>query len=296
MVKSSNLGSSHSRKKINYKPNGFLAKHPYLRNRMIQPEVARSYIAESSRAPLTTQQGRAIAGTPAQYLLQSFYIVEETTNIELESQSFEEVLNEAEDGEIFAIECVTNSPAITVEVVTYGLGNTASVINDYSMIEMIRRGRGMTPGEVEILPSGRSKDPSGTPRRYYPYVARYKDDNLIDHIEDERRYFVFVYEPATPMPYSSIIVNLKNTSTEGRLIVDSINIHRRVYGSPVTNEIVNATEFDSAQLYVKEKVEVPETVPVAPNQSPFAMNYVKKAQQEQELANMPEIIESDDLE
>ena len=69
-----------------------------------------------------------------------------------------------------------------------------------------------------------------------------------------------------------------------------------MYGSAVTNEIVNATEFDSAQLYVKEKVTVPEQIPVAPNQSPFAMNYAKKALEEQELTNLPEIIEPDDLE
>ena len=69
---------------------------------------------------------------------------------------------------------------------------------------MIRRGRGLTPGDVEILPGGRSKDSAGTPRRYYPYISRYKDDELIDYLGDSRRFFTFVYEPAIPMPYSFV--------------------------------------------------------------------------------------------
>ena len=53
--------------------------------------------------------------------------------IGLEPQAFEEVINEAEDGELLAIEAVTNSPLITVEVVVYGLGNSPNIINNYSV-------------------------------------------------------------------------------------------------------------------------------------------------------------------
>lgn len=322
MVKSSNFGSARSRKKnpnpknynYNYvynsglKPNNFLKKHPFLKRVGIQPErnYVQSFVAATdlskSRASLSTVGGRAIAGTPEQYILQSYIIVEETTNIELGAQSFEDVLNESEDGEILAIECITNSSAVTVEVVTYGLGNSPTIINSYSIIEMLRRGRGMTPAEVETLPNGRGKDPSGRPRRYYPYIARYKDDNLADHLGDSRRWFAFIYEPAVSFPYSSIIVNLKNTSTQSNKMIDSINIHRRVYGSPVTNEVRNALEFDSTIIYEQQKEQLQKQLEqerlaniTSETASPYITNLDKRIQEREEEENSPEIIASDDI-
>ena len=312
-------GTPRSRKRINnynslfnssYKKNNFIKKHPSNHRLSIAPEYNVSSFAASAttpRAPLSTQANREITGTPREFMIQSYYVIEETTNIDLEAQSFEEVINEAEDGELLAIECVCNSPAITVEVVTYGLGNSPNIINNYSMIEMLRRGRGMTPAEVELLPNGRSKDPSGTPLRYYPYLARYKDVDLIDHIEDERRWFVFRYEPGNVMPYTSIIINLKNTGVEGNKLVDSINVHRRIYGSPYS-EGLDGIPFDESTLHVDpdqpiEPItslnELPpppaNAVGVAPKTtSPYIAALFAKAKEEEEFGKMPEVIPADD--
>ena len=313
--------SPRSRKRINYnsmyndasyKKNNYLKYHPDSRTRSVNPEFASSFaVSASPRAALSTTANRELTGTPREFLIQSYYVIEETTNIDLEAQSYEEVINEAEDGELLAIECVCNSPAITVEIVTYGLGNSPNIINNYSMIEMLRRGRGLTPAEVEILPNGRSKDPSGNPLRYYPYLARYKDDELLDHIEDTRRYFVFRYEPASNMPYTSIIINLKNTGVESNKIVDSINVHRRIYGSPFAEGLAG-TPFDESTLYLDPETEAgkvnpattladlpppPANAPVGQTPkatSPLISSLFAKQKELDEYGVMPEIIESDD--
>jgi hypothetical protein len=301
-----------------YKRNNYLKYHPYAHRKSVNPEfasVASFAVSATSptttRAPLSSTANREITGTADEFKIQSYYVIEETTNIELEAQSFEEVVNEAEDGELLAIECVCNSPAITVEIVTYGLGNSPNIINNYSMIEMLRRGRGMTPAEVELLPNGRSKDPSGTPTRYYPYLARYKDDDLIDHLEDERRWFVFRYEPSSVMPYTSVIINLKNTGVESNKIVDSINIHRRIYGSPFAEGLAG-TPIDEASLITGEEeiTDPPATsladLPPPPanpppgsgnppvNASPLVESLFARQRELEEYGPMPEIIESDD--
>jgi hypothetical protein len=196
-----------------------------------------------------------------------------------------------------AIEAVTSSPQVTIEVVIYGLGNSPNIINDYSIDEMIRRGRGLTPGEVEVLPGGRSKDPSGVPRRYYPYVARYKADTLIDHLGDTRAYFVFAYEPAVPLPYSSLIVNVKNTSTEGGKTVDSVNIHRRVYDNPYADNLVG-TPIESSILFSQPMIEKEEEEPAIstpPGTSPYIANYLRRQQQAQARANEPELLPEEEF-
>jgi len=293
-----NSVNSRARGKLNYnsfynrnlKKSNYLQRHPENR--------AFSFLAETStaiRGPITSP----FTNTPFNPTLeaQKYYIIEEIAPIGLEPQAFEEVINEAEDGELLAIECVTNSPLITIEVVVYGLGNSPNIINNYSINEMVRRGRGLTPGDVEILPGGRSKDAAGTPHRYYPFISRYKDDELVDYLGDERRIFVFMYEPAIPMPYSSLIINVKNTSTEMGKTVDSINVHRRVYGTPLDGNLAG-TPIDSYDLF-KQATAKPPVVPaitVPPTTvSPYIQNYYQRQTAAQAAANAPEVIEPDEF-
>jgi hypothetical protein len=288
--------NTRSRKKLNYnsfynsglKKTNFLKQNPQNRSTYVQALLGETTTRGSISTPFTSG-----IVPPPQAEMQKYYVIEEISPIGLQEQSFEEVINEAEDGELLAIEAVTDSPLITIEVVVYGLGNSPNIINNYSINEMVRRGRGLTPGEVEQLPGGRSKDQVGTPRRYYPFVSRYKDDDLIDYLNDSRRYFVFVYEPSTPMPYSSLIVNVKNTSTEGGKTVDSINIHRRVFGSPLA-ENLTGTPIDSFELF-KQPQPAP-AVPVAPvpiaptTSSPYVQNWYQRQQEAIAAANAPELI------
>lgn len=291
--------NSRSRKKINYnsyynsnlRNNKFLERHPENRRApYIQPVFAGAAIQsrETISSPFASSSSSFI------HDLSKFYVIEETTNIELEAQSYEEIINEAEDGEIIAIEAVTNSPLVTIEIVIYGMGNSPNVINDYSINEMISRGRGLTPGDIETLPGGRSKDPAGIPRSSYPYVARYKADVLVDYLEQTRQTYVFVYEPSIPLPYSSIIVNVKNTSTESNKTVDSVNIHRRVYESPFVSNLVG-TPIESAEIFraaeeAEKKASQP-PVPVVPRGvSPYVATYQQRQKQLIEAANAPELI------
>ena len=303
-----NSVNSRSRKKLNpnnynsfynrnLKKTDFIRRHPDAR-------TVSAFLAETTPSATRGAISSPFTTTPFNPGLeaQRYYVIEEISPIGLEPQAFEEVINEAEDGELLAIECVTNSPLITIEVVVYGLGNSPNIINNYSINEMIRRGRGLTPGEVETLPGGRSKDQTGTPRRYYPYVARYKDEELADYLGDERRWFVFVYEPAVPMPYSSLIINVKNTSTELGKTVDSINVHRRVYGTPLDGTIAGQP-IDSFDVFKKEQEEaaaaatppVPVVVPaVSTTASPLITNYYENEAAAAAAANAPEVIASEE--
>ena len=311
--------SSRRRKKINYnsfynnnlRNNRFLEYHP--ENKRVTAISLNPYSQFGGVGEVTTSRAilaPAIESAPSLITptttpsdLQKYYVIEETTNINLAAQSFEEVMNEAEDGEILAIEAITSSPLITIEVVIYGMGNTPNIINDLNINEMVQRGRGLTPGDVELLPGGRSKDSVGVPRRYYPYISRYKDDTLVDYFNKSRRTYVFTYEPAIPLPYSSIIINVKNTSTEGDRTVDSVNIHRRVYESPFADHLAG-TPIESSVLFKKEEVVAvgEEQTPVTSSNvqptnssSPYIANYLKRQQELVEAANMPEIVPSDDV-
>lgn len=305
------LGTSPSRRrnKINFnsfyntnlRNNRYLEKHPEARRSSWMAQ-SQSYVGETTAPRATLAPAISapplVTPTTAPSDLQKYYVIEETTTIDLAAQSFEEILNEAEDGEILGVEAVTSSPLVTIEVVIYGMGNSPCIINDYSINEMIERGRGLTPGDVELLPGGRGKDTAGTPLRYYPYVARYKPDTLADHLNKSREFYVFRYEPAIPMPYSSIIVNVKNTSTESNKTVDAVNIHRRVYENPYAENLVG-TPIDSAELFKNIQVvePIPEEPPIVvpPNTSPYYANWLANQQKLLQAANEPEIIPSEDI-
>jgi hypothetical protein len=276
------------------KNNGYLKRHPEAKSKYVTKDHAYSFATTTSRDVI------APTFNPNQITTNRYYVMEETTHMELAAQSFEEIINEAEDGELLAMEAVTSSPDVTIEIVVYGMGNSPNVINDYSINEMIRRGRGLTPGDVETLPGGRSKDTTGLPLRYYPYVGRYKSDVLVDFLNDSREYYVVRYEPAIPMPYSSLIINVKNTSTVGGKTVDSVNIHRRVFENPNADDNLAGVPIESAAVFAlpeeiegKETEELAATIPTSNNTSPYIANYLKRQKELAEQAAAPELLPED---
>src|SRR5215207_1314027 len=147
--------SSRRRTKINYnslygsglRNNRFLERHPENKRSSavaLNPNVF-SGVGEASGPQATLAPAISLPPPPISNELQKYYVIEETTTIDLGAQSYEEILNEAEDGEILAIEAVTSSPLITIEIVIYGMGNSANIINDYSINKMVELGRGLTP-------------------------------------------------------------------------------------------------------------------------------------------------------
>lgn len=292
---------SRSRRKLNYNSfynsslsnNGYLARHPENRK---QPYVVRNHAF--SYATSTDASRSTLASpfySPPKQVTQ-YYVMEETTTISLAAQSFEEVINEAEDGELLAIEAKTSSPLVTIEIVVYGMGNSPNVINDYSINDLVELGRGLTPGDVEELPGNRSKDTAGTPLRYYPYVGRYKSDVLVDFFGKQRQTYVFRYEPSIPMPYSSIIVNVKNTSTESDKTVDFVNIHRRVFEDPFADNLAG-TPIESALVFNAPEAVDDSSIPSGPveepipnNTSPYIANYLKRQEEQKAQALEPEVL------
>ncbi len=295
--KSSSRTKNNSFYTTNYRKNNYLERHP--------EAIRTSKFFAGVGTTANTSQPRAILSPaipslyPSQIIpadQQKYYVITETTTVDLAAQSYEELVNEAEDGEILAIEAVTSSPLITVEIVIYGVGNSPNIINDYSINKMVSLGRGLTPGDVEILPGGRSKDTTGLPLQYYPYVARYKSDTLVDFMLESRQTYVFRYEPSVPLTYSSIIINVKNTSTESNKTVDSVNIHRRVYENPFADNLVGrpieSYELFKQQQQQQQQEQIP-TAPINPNESPYITNYLQRQKELQELANQPEVLPDD---
>ena len=80
--------------------------------------------------------------------------------------------------------------------------------------------------------------------------------------------------------------------------VDSINIHRRVYGSPLDDNLAGVP-IDSYELFKKPAVVAPVAPPPPPMQpvtaSPFVQNYYQRTQAQIAAANAPEVIESDEF-
>jgi hypothetical protein len=275
------------------KNNGYLKRHPEAKSKYITKDHAYSFATTTTTSRDTIAP--PILFNPPITTINRYYVMEETTHMELAAQSFEEIINEAEDGELLAMEAVTSSPDVTIEIVVYGMGNSPNIINDYSINEMIRRGRGLTPGDVETLPGGRSKDTTGLPLRYYPYIGRYKSDVFVDFLNDSREYYVVRYEPAIPMPYSSLIINVKNTSTIGGKTVDSVNIHRRVFENPNADDNLAGVPIESEMVFaLPEEEEIAATtttttteIPTPPNTSPYIANYLKRQKELKEQASRP---------
>lgn len=125
-----------------------------------------------------------------------------------------------------------DSANIALEIEFKGDSGTRMTFCDDTMNQLLRKGRGLTPGDVEQVSSDRAKDPVGTPLANLVYLGRYKDEEFSDYIEDSRRTIVARFDPVQPWPYSGIIIKIKNYNLleTGIKRVRSILLVRHVYG------------------------------------------------------------------
>jgi hypothetical protein len=118
------------------------------------------------------------------------------------------------------------------------------------------------------------------------------------------------------MPYTSVIINLKNTGVESNKVVDSINVHRRIYGSPFAEglagtpideaDLITGTDDDTtpdiAEDTAKSLADLPPPPADAPpgsgtppvNPSPLVQSLFARQRELEEYGPIPELIESDD--
>ena len=165
----------------------------------------------------------------------------EDNDIDLGYQSSHRVLDEPdEEGELVGIILVVNSANIVPEVKAYHQGAEADTLNDLRIVDMLKYGMGMTPGTVDVLPSGRTQDIIGERDPVFMYIRRYKDDDLADYLDDTTRTYSVFYTPTIPYRYAGISFYVKNTSTSDNAIIKQVIVRRRVEQA----QMVESTHLD----------------------------------------------------
>ena len=170
------------------------------------------------------------------------------------SYSIVDTSNE-DPGELQGFRVQTNRPELIMEVTVYGDSPSPDVVNAFTMKQLLSKGAGMTPGDAEIQPQQRSKDPSGLPNGLYPWLARYKDEVLADYLGFADRNIVLMYTPNIYDAYNRLVVNLVNTSTTDPAIVQEITVRRLAYQELIPAEtpkaIMNRGEYSPAAPVVQ---------------------------------------------
>lgn len=154
-----------------------------------------------------------VNGKPAWYMVNEF---DRTTISMGKSDPF---IAKKEYGAVLAFEFHFDRKQVGMMVDIKGRAGTIIHINDKLIIDLVRLGRGITPGEVKTLPDGTSPDPVCTPLDFYPYIARYKDTAETDAIGDFGAGFVMRYEPRYPIEYKDLTAWFNNPSGSDCLLV-----------------------------------------------------------------------------
>ena len=90
------------------------------------------------------------------------YLHDEQAGIDIIKGDRYELIDEDGPGQIVAFEVATDNENLIFECFVFGDNiTTRRIVNGFTMSELLRLGRGLTPGEVEITPDLRSKDPPG---------------------------------------------------------------------------------------------------------------------------------------
>ena len=160
-------------------------------------------------------------------------------------------------GELQGFRIVTNRPELVMQVIVYGDSPSPDVINNFTMAELLANGAGLTPGDAEVQPQQRSKDPTGQSNGLFPWLARYKDEQLADYLGYADRRIVLMYTPTIYDQYTRLVVNLVNTSADQEALVQNITVRRLVYQEPLDTttppRVGNRGEYGNQPMEVKQQ-------------------------------------------
>lgn len=174
-------------------------------------------------------------------------------NIEIDPQKAYTVLDKGERGELMYVEIAVNSTQMICEIILYNdRAEPVTVVNKRTFQQLIKLGRGMTPGRVQPSATGQTQDEIGFFMPNMFHIARYKDDQLTDWLdtaegnENPDRYIVGRIVCQPPMPYSSISIYVKNTTTDSIKKVYSVTVGRTVY------ETISSSKVEPNPNNIKE--------------------------------------------
>ena len=156
----------------------------------------------------------------------------QAANLTIPPNDIYELFDDQETGDLVGFEIATDVEDVILQVSTYADNPTyPNFINNFTMKTLLQLGRGLTPGEVQILPNGQSQDIRGTPSSVYPYLARYKTDELIDFSGNIQPAIVLKFEPTIYTSFKRIIANIINKSLTTTATVVTLDIKRLVYAN-----------------------------------------------------------------
>ena len=163
------------------------------------------------------------------------YIPDDRINVDIPANTNYPVVDEVEDGLLVGFEMATNKPEMLLQIVVYGDNQTTPrIINNFTINDVLRLGRGLTPGDVEPNPDNRSKDQMGKDNPLYPWLARYKGDNLADFTGYADQYYVLRFTPSVYVPYKRILVNIFNKNPTDTASLINFSILRIVFEGKAT--------------------------------------------------------------
>lgn len=219
---------------------------------------------ELLKRPLIRREGASIFESDP-YLLPSGDVVKrinyETNSVGIKAGSyFDYKLDTREEiGEVIYFNVSVNDPGIAVICTMYDSRHGETPLTNMTMRRTAVLGRGMTLGEAEsVIPDGKggfvSADKGGIPHPVVPYLSRYKHTFTLSTMKyenvvgtDDDRWIVLEYAPVRTTRYNRMIFNIKNTSTNDRMI-HVVSLQRIRYLS--ADEIAESgiTEVSRAQV------------------------------------------------
>ena len=186
------------------------------------------------------------------------YLHDEQANIDVSINNRYNIVDEEGPGQVVGFECATNNSDLILECFVFG--DNISVkrsINGFTMNELLRLGRGLTPGEVELNPDGRSKDPPGIKDDQYPWLSRWKIDTGEDATGSSKQYIVCRFTPTVYQPYRKLVVNLFNSSKTSIAHIHTLSI-TRFYFERIPTESDKPARRGSPETYQTEKNVTPD--------------------------------------
>ena len=158
----------------------------------------------------------------------------EDNDIPLGAQEQHTIINYPEEkGELLGIMLAVDNPNLVPSLQCWQDGDEPDILNDLRIVDMLKYGMGMTPGEAETLASGRSQDHIGQPDPVFFYIKRYKEDQLADYLGDTTRTYSVFYTPSQPYKYKGISFSVKNTSTAEDANIKQVIVRRRAEELPI---------------------------------------------------------------
>ncbi len=173
------------------------------------------------------------------------YIHDERINVTVLPFLTYPVTDEVEDGLLVGFEMATNKSEMLLQIVVYGDNSTTPrVINNLTINDLLRLGRGLTPGDAEKTPNGRSRDTMGQDNPLYPWVARWKDDEFADDTGYADKFFTMRFTPAVYVPYKRIVINVVNNNPTDVATIISLSATRIVFEGKEKIDPTNAKPYD----------------------------------------------------